>query len=231
MEPTSKLNQPPVRPAGKIPIKLAGKSNPARILSELSNTIENVAKNKAVFIPATAALAGGASLAGNALNSEEDPKPTQRVIAEALASAAGGALGAVGMNALANAGRAKAKLREDIGVEKNFIREEAKKVGEPNISPQLADARMARLLEAKQNLANLREGRTIANAANAIGVPLGMAGAATIGGLAVGGAMNVAGVPQMQEVKPALASDSVQQYLAGLQMENAMMQSGGAMYA
>jgi hypothetical protein len=205
-------------------MQLAGKTNPARMLAELSNTIGNAAKNKAVFIPATAALAGGASLAGNALNSEENPKPTNRVIAEALASAAGGALGAVGMNALANARRRN--MRDNIGIEKRFIKEESRNVGEPNIPSWIADARLTHLLDAKQNLANMQEGRTIANSINAIGVPLGMAAAANIAGLASGAAMNAAGVPQRQE---AQASQNVQEYLAGLQMENAMMQSGGTM--
>jgi hypothetical protein len=49
-----------------------------------------------------------------------------------------------------------------------------------------------------------------------------------LGGMIGGGVANLAGIPLRQ---PAKTSENVKEYLAQLQMENDMMQSGEAMYA
>jgi hypothetical protein len=206
-------------------MRIAGKTNPERVLRQIGKTIGQGVDSPAVFIPTTAALTGGASLAVNAMNAGSDPKPTERVIAEAALTGLAGAAGAYGAGRLGNMYRNG--LTDFVKNQKSGIGlEKARYSAELNPTQNLTDKVNARINARKQLIAESLDYMPFVQNATAVGVPLAGMASAGIGGLVAGGTMNVIGVPQRQE---AQASQNVQEYLAGLQMENATMQSGGTM--
>lgn len=154
-------------------------------------------------ISATAALAGGLSVAGNTLTGQADDKGLPRVATEML--------GAAGLGAIAGAGARN--IRQGMSAPLNKIQAQGNFVDLPFTNTTV-------VVDPRLTKAGLK---TIDVGSKALG-----AGAVTalggLGGMIGGGLANVAGLPQTQPepelpmaVRPALASQNVQQYLASLQ--------------
>lgn len=148
---------------------------------------------------ATAALSGGLSVAGNGLTNQINEKGAARTITEAL--------GAAGLGALAGAGTRA--LRQKISSPLNEIKAKGYIIDTGNYVAPVDK----KLIDSAFNLNRIGTG---ALGAGAVTVAGGM------GGMLGGGIANAVGVPQSEPelpmaVRPALASQNVQQYLAGLQ--------------
>lgn len=171
-------------------------------------------------------LTSGASVVGNMMSEEGREKPGGRIALEALGAGALGAGAGYGLSRLRDEVRNRG--RQGVRLAKSSVKDEKTRAlldaynqtKDPQFAQRIKNIFNNEIIN-DQNLIRDEMRNEIIPLTNAVGIAGGIiAGGA--GGLLGGGIANAVGIPQSEPelpmaVRPALASQNVQQYLAGLQ--------------